>query len=222
MQVQLLLALTFSGAALGRLVPVHTGADCGGDDANDCHPELSTWSAMNDTLTAVATLVTIISLLEQSRSSLSKGVMVIATDWLGANGRYPYAFLRTLQARHEQPVYTADIQHLLADGHRGNNVSDDGHSADNGLPIAPPCRRPASADRRHSFLLPPRSRYVILFRGSGAVAAQDQFAELSNMNYTFWDVDVYYLIVVPEFDSDLRRMIYGVWNNLSIFKYAAV
>lgn len=228
--MQLPLWLMFSVAALGEgLVPVRSGASCG-DDADDCPPEPSGWSAANETATTVATVMDIISLLELSSSSLNKGVMVVAANWSDAHGQFPYAFLRTLhQARHKQPVYTADVKHLLADGRRANS-GDGGPGgaatavADDGSPVAPPCRRPAAADYPHSFLLPPRCRYAVLFSGSDAAgaaagAARDPFAELAALKYTFFDANVYYLIVVPEFDAVLRQTILDAWTNLSIYKY---
>lgn len=222
--MQLSLSLTLSCATFGELVPVlRTGANCTGD-ADDCLLEPFGWSD-TDEMTTVATVVDIISLLERSSSSLSKGVMVVAANWTDADGRFPYMFLRTLQARHEQPVYTADVKHLLENGHR--KISGDYRPdeitvvAEDGSPVMPPCRRPAIADHWHSFMLPPRSRYVVLFHGSSARSAtvKDPFAELAKLNYTFWNADVYYLIVVPEFDLIIRQIIYGAWKSLFIYKY---
>lgn len=209
------------------MAPVRAGASCV-DAADGCAPGPSERSAANETAATVATAMDIISLLELSSSSLSDGVMVVAANWSAAHGRFPYAFLRELhQARHNQPVYTADVEHLLADGRRANS----GHGgpdaatvvADDGSPVAPPCRRPAAVDYPHSFLLPPRCRYAVLFRGSdtGASAAKDPFAELAALNYTFFDANVYYLIVVSEFDAALRQTILDAWTNLSIYKYVS-
>lgn len=172
----------------------------------------------------------IISSFENSSSSLGKGVMVVAiersrgggggpngSDGDGGNGSVvddddvPYGFLRNLQARYEQPVYAADLHRLLSDGR-----SRDTDGGDGALPQ--PCRRPV--DRGLGSLLPLRSRYVVLFRGIVPPNWDpDPFVELAQLNYTFWDVDVYYLIVaVNGFDPAVRRMVYGVWRDLSIYK----
>jgi len=181
----------------------------------------------------------IISSIEESSSSLGKGVMVVAAHWSGdgrsngsdrggnesGHGGYgsggggiddddiPYGFLQALQVRHEQPVYTTDLDRLLSDGRlRG---TDDGDVA-----LPEPCLRPV--DRGIGSLLPLRSRYVVLFRGIAPPAQDpDPFVELAHLNYTFWDVDVFYLIVVVNgFDPAVRRMVHGIWRDLSIYKYA--
>lgn len=164
----------------------------------------------------------IISSFENSSSSLGKGVMVVAIHWSrgsdGGNGSVvdeddvPYGFLRNLQARYKQPVYAVDLHRLLADGH-----SRDTDGGDGALPQ--PCRRPV--DHGLGSLLPLRSRYVVLFRGIEPPDWDpDPFVELAQLNYTFWDVDVYYLIVaVNGFDPAVRRMVYGIWRDLSIYKW---
>lgn len=177
----------------------------------------------------MATMVCdIIAFLEQSASSLSKGVMVVATDWSGAADDMPKVFLRTLHGRLEQPVYAADVDHLLADGRPPNETDPrHGHDGENvgtagRRPPPTPCRPPATfADRDgggiRALLLPLRSQYVVLFWSDddpppGPVDA------LSRLSYAFWDVNVYYLIAVPVFDRDVQRTVYSVWRNMSIYK----
>ncbi|CAH1716257.1 unnamed protein product [Aphis gossypii] len=176
----------------------------------------------------------IISSFENSSSSLGKGVMVVAIHWSrgvgdgpngsdgdGGNGSVvngddvPYGFLRNLQTRYKQPVYAVDLHRLLSDGR-----SRDTDSRDGSLPQ--PCRRPV--DHGLGSLLPLRSRYVVLYRGIVPPDWDpDPFVELAQLNYTFWDVDVYYLIVaVNGFDYAVRRMVYGVWRDLSIYKIIVV
>lgn len=175
-----------------------------GDD-NDSGPAAA-WPK-----TAAAVVCDTITVLEKKSSSLSKGVMVVATDW-SADGDVPPGLLWTLQARHVQPVYTADVDHLLADG---RDAGTDGHGED-ALPAL--CRHPATAaERGRAPLLPLSARYVVLFRGRGP---SDSFDALAGLNYTFWNVNIYYLIVVPDFDLTVRQMVYGLWHNLSIYKYA--
>lgn len=172
----------------------------------------------------------IISSFENSSSSLGKGVIVVAIHWSrgvgdgpngsdgnGGNGSVvddddvPYGFLKNLQERYMQPVYTADLQRLLSDGHSRDTDGEDGV-------LPQPCRRPV--EHGLGSLLPLRSRYVVLFRGIVPPDWDpDPFVELAQLNYTFWDVDVYYLIVaVNGFDPAVRRMVYGVWRDLSIYK----
>lgn len=189
---------------IGRLEPIRYGGGNG------------------NVLYTTVTVGGIISSLEKSSSSLGRGVMVVAIHWSAGGGdgdggsvadeEVPYGFLRTLQTRHEQPVYAADLDRLLTDGRVQGTDGEDGA-------LPEPCRRPD--DRGHGSLIPLRSRYVVLFRGVAPPARNpDPFVELAHLNYTFWDVNVYYLIVVKDFDPAVRRMVYGVWRDLSIYKYA--
>lgn len=57
------------------------------------------------------TVCDVIASLERSSPSLDKGVMAVAAD----DADVPRGFLRTLQARGRQPVYTIDVGSLLAD-----------------------------------------------------------------------------------------------------------
>lgn len=165
----------------------------------------------------------IIAVLERSASSLSKGVMVVTEDWSRAPDDVPRLFLHTLHDRLEQPVYTADVRHLLTDGRPPDDMDGDPENAPASAerPLPAPCRRPtAFADRDgRALLLPLRSRYVVLFWGPGPPPGP--LDALFDLGYTFWDVNVYYLIVVPVFGRDVRRTVYGVWQNMSIYKYAS-
>jgi len=184
--------VTLSATGLGRLEPAVRTGDGGGPSA--------AWPT--------ATVCETISALERRTPSLGKGVMVVATDW-STDGDVPPAFLRTVQARDGQPVYAADVARLLADGRRGD-----------GAPPPGPCGRPAERGRA-SLLLPPSARYVVLFRGRGG-PTPNPFRGLAGLNYTFWGGDVYYLIVAHDFDRTVRRMVYGVWRDLSVYKYVHV
>jgi len=197
---------------IGRLESMRYSGVSGDDQISD---ELYT--------TTTTTVGGIISSLENSSSSLGRGVMVVAVHWSASGGgldgsggsgvdvEVPYGFLRTLQARYEQPVYAVDLVRLLSDGRPRDTDGGDGA-------LPEPCRRPV--DRGLASLIPLRSRYVVLFRGIAPPAWEpDPFVELAHLNYTFWDVDVYYLIVVVHgFDPAVRRMVYGVWRDLSIYK----
>lgn len=206
---QLLLLLTFSTTSLGRIEPTSYG-----DDIINGDPMIQS--------DGTATVCKIISLLEKKSSSLSKGVLVVAANW---TDDVPHAFLRTLQARHDQPVYTVRLDRLLAEGRKlsegwwpdhdgpGYNFDDRVRQTNRSLPV--PCRRPIVRGPER-FMLPLRSRYVVLFQGPGPLGP---FAELADIKYTFWDVNVYYLFVARGFDQDLRKMVYGVWRNLAIYKY---
>lgn len=176
----------------------------------------------NDTTASV--VCDIIAVLERSTSSLSKGVMVVTEDWSRAPDDVPRLFLRTLHGRLEQPVYTADVRHLLTAGRPPNDTDGDPENgqaaAAAGHPVPAPCRRPtAFADRDgRALLLPLRSRYVVLFWGPGPPPGP--LDALSALSYTFWDVNVYYVIVVPAFGRHVRRTVYNVWRKMSIYKYA--
>jgi len=206
------LLLTLSVAAVvGRLEPIRYSRN---------------GSVLYDMTTT--TVGDIISSFENSSSSLGKGVMVVAIRWSrsgggdgisgGPNGSgdgvdedVPYGFLRNLQSRYKQPVYAADLDRLLSDGRsRFTDREDDA--------LPEPCRRPVNPGL--GSLLPLKSRYVVLFRGIvPSDRDPDPFVELVQLNYTFWDVDVYYLIVaVNGFDPAVRRMVYDVWRDLSIYK----
>jgi len=185
-------------------------------------PIRSNLSGMQLYTTTTTTVGGIISSIENGSSSLGRGVMVVAIHWSGSGGRpggsgsgvddeVPYGFLRTLQARYKQPVYAVDLDRLLSDGRQRDT---DGEASS----LPEPCRRPV--DRGLGSLLPLRSRYVVLFRGIAPPAQDpDLFVELAQLNYTFWDVDVYYLIVVDNgFDPAVRQMVYGLWRDLYIYK----
>lgn len=175
-------------------------------------------SGMQLNTTTTTTVGGIISSFENGSSSLGKGVMVVAIHWSGSGGgdgvgdEVPFGFLRTLQARYKQPVYAVDLDRLLSDGRPRDTEGRDGA-------LPEPCRRPV--DRGLSSMLPLRPRYVVLFRGIAPPAWDpDPFVELAQLNYTFWDVDVYYLIVVDNgFDPAVRQMVYGLWRDLSIYKW---
>lgn len=192
------------------------------------------YGSRNNTVLYNITTTTVGSIIlsfENSSTSLGKGVMVVAIHWSrgggsggpngndggGGNGSFvdiddvPYGFLRNLQARYKQPVYAADLHRLLSDGRLRD--TDDGNGA-----LPQPCRPPV--DHGLGSLLPLRSRYVVLFRGIVPPDWDpDPFVELAQLNYTFWNVDVYYLIVaINGFDPAVRRMVYGVWRDLSIHK----
>lgn len=213
---------TFLGTALGRLWPVR-------------HDDVGSGN------TTAETVCGIISALERKSSSLSKGVMVVATDW---SADVPRRVVRSLQTDHRQPVYTADVGHLVTIGRRlecndkgcrgggggaggfgddvvDNDGTDNDHNVANAAEQAQPaaCRQyvAADVDSGHALLLPPRSRYVVLYWGSSP--PPDQFVTLADLDYTFWKGNVYYLIVVHEFDPAVRRIVYGAWRNLTIYKY---
>ncbi|CAI6368971.1 unnamed protein product [Macrosiphum euphorbiae] len=199
-----LLSMSTVTTIVGRLEPIRS----------------SNLSGMQLYTTTTTTVGGIISSIENGSSSLGRGVMVVAIHWSGRGGRpggsgvddeVPYGFLRTLQARYEQPVYAVDLDRLLSDGRPRDTDGEDGA-------LPEPCRRPV--DRGLGSLLPLRSRYVVLFRSIAPPAWDpDPFVELAQLNYTFWDVDVYYLIVVDNgFDPAVRQMVYGLWRDLSIYK----
>lgn len=182
----MVLATTILATGLGRLEPPIIRRDDNNSN-NDGGPSTA-WPT--------AVICDTISVLERSSSTVGEGVLVVAADW---SADVPPEFLRTLQARQAQPVYAADVEHVLAD------VADRTPTA--------PCSRPA--DR--ASMLPSNARYVVLFRGRGP---PDPFDTLSEFGHAFWDVNAYYLIAAPDFDPAVRHMVYGVWRNLSIYKYA--
>lgn len=176
--------------------------------------------------TATDTVADIISALERSSPSLSEGVMVVATGdvWSGDYGddTPPRRLLRALQpSGRGQPVYTVDADRLLADGHHGAATEDAVDAKGHVLPAV--CVRPAEPTHHGTAasLLPPRSRYVVLFRdGPVPRPTSDPFVKLASLNRTFWDTDVYYVIVVQQFDPAARQTVYAAWRDLSIYKYA--
>lgn len=194
----------------GRLGP--TGVTSGGDAGSLAD------TAKTDTVAGIITA------LERSASSLSEGVMVVATGdvWSGEDDA-PSRLLRTLQpSGHEQPVYTVDVDHLLADGRHGTAPADTVDAV--GRPLPAVCARPADPTHQGTAtLLPPQSRYVVLFRdGPGPRSTPDPFGQLASLNRTFWDTDVYYVIVTRQFDPVARQTVYAAWRDLSIYKYAIV
>lgn len=190
-RVQVLCACTLA-TCVGRVA-----TSFGGDDGIE-------QSIVNGTTAAVA--ADIIARLEEVFVSLGKGIMVVAPDLADV----PVGFVEALQTGYRQPVYTATIAHLLAsDPKTVAEQKDEAAGHENALPA--PCRRPASHAR--PSLLPPPSRYVVLFKGP-----DDRLDDLADMSYAFWNVDVFYLIVCRVFDSAVRRAVYGLWRDLSIYK----
>lgn len=164
---------------------------------NDIAPQ-----SINETMSAV--VADIISRLEAVSPSLGKGVMVVAS-----NGRdVPDGFPETVQTRCRQPVYMTATSYLSAAAPPGTTTE---RRDENGDALAPLCVPPAS--RQRHVLLPPPSRYVVLFRGLG-----DQFVRLVELNYTFWDVNVYYVIVSHDFDSTVQRFVRDLWRKFFMYK----
>jgi hypothetical protein len=197
-----------ANGVVGRLGPMRV---IGGDD------RLRTDTTKTDTV------VGIILALEQSATWLAEGVMIVATGGVWSDDDDPpRRLLRALQSNGpEQPVYMVDIAHLLANVHHGTVTADVVDATGRWLPAV--CARPVSSPIDTTSLLPPRSRYVILFRdGVGPWPTHDSFNELISLNRTFWDTDVYYVIVVRQFDPAIRNIVYTAWRNLSIYKYALV
>lgn len=198
----------FPTTSLGRIGPITHGDN-----------DVNAGTMQNN---GTATACKLISLLEKKSPSLSKGVLVVADNW---SDDVPHEFLHTLQAHHDQPVYTVRLGRLLAEGRMlfedwrpdhdepDYNIDDRVRRTNRSLPV--PCRRPVVRGPE-PFMLPVRSRYVVVIHSTGPFG---KFVELADLNYTFWDVNVYYMFVTQEFDQDLRKMVYSVWRNLAIYKY---
>lgn len=215
-----------SSSCLGRLEPIRAP---GGDHAADDDDGEETIGHRSATTAVVGD---VISSLEQSSSSLNKGVLVAASDW---TSDVPRGFLRALQSRHGQPVYAVAVARLLADGHRGDDDADepqhqqqhpqtqqqdepddDRHNhfdqTAGWLPAA--CKRPESSGGRATVAstLPLRAGYAVVFADLGPLVA------LAAIDRGFWDADVYYLLVVREFGLAVRQTVHGLWRDRSVYK----